>query len=949
MNSFFKNRQVIIDILEKQNIITNEELLNKVNRDKQAYSLVKRDLILKGIAEEWGLEGLTFRKPEFRKAIDYDVFVSYCHKNYLPFKGIIEPLIENILKIQTPWKKSTSVFFDRKVIYENETFQPKLVEGIDKAKLLLVFLTKEYLDSNYCYWEWETFLGLNVSNNSAKYNRIVLLKTFDWKNNAQPDTTRRWLKFLENSEVNVIDLKDWGIENSTEIDLSFVNSFSNEIREILIKTLCGLYNEDKINSNIPVNSLSFYKRKNEIAYLEKCIKSESNGSIIAVVGKRGMGKKSLLIHFLSRQSEIYAGGKFLLEYEKLPLKDQICKLFSLKNFYYSEAINTDDKLSLLYKKITSEEVNGNRTALILSNCANIHEVIEELKRLNTPKGLDIFLTGEKKTADEFNEEGIVHVKHFSKDEIKSILNDYNQFWPNDCNLSETDILEIKNTYSVKDFFDLLNLKQLNPITTVQSFQQAKAILKNKNGYLKNVQRLLENNGHFLSFSVLDNIYHILFGFPPNCINLKYIDDILINTSSFRYVKGSIFLVIDLLEQYGLVQRRNNYYLVELEKGYCDEIKLLNTNYDNIIIEYCVNKSIKLLSSYSLEQEWQLETLIETTKLYIHRKNSLIVKLLLNTIQLNFGNSNFDLTMEELCEKALGFQLNENFTTYDLNTLKLHLIKTRSQFSDSNVNIIKVQSILNEFGNPNLNNGESIAFGYRILAQLYANIGNNYQAEKYIEKGLSIAENILKNNQIAYTFYTDLIRIKIQNPQLNYHQLQVLLTKMMEVKIEELSVIDQIAHLDLEGEIKRQSKNYILASRYYEEAIELCISTFGKNHYLLGRIYNNFSCLCREYFKDDKALELIENAINIDIYSYPANSFTLGETYWNYSTVLFDHKRFKEAEHYICLAYNIYSKLGQTLRSKIIADNIRQYFPNSATKLGIQSNSLFGSLFKSLFG
>lgn len=105
MSTFFTCRKSVIRLLESQSVVRNTEIMKIAEGDGKIFSLIKRDLINKRIAEEWGLDGLTFCKPELRRGVEYDIFISYTHGDYDVRKNRIDSLIENILMVRLGEKK----------------------------------------------------------------------------------------------------------------------------------------------------------------------------------------------------------------------------------------------------------------------------------------------------------------------------------------------------------------------------------------------------------------------------------------------------------------------------------------------------------------------------------------------------------------------------------------------------------------------------------------------------------------------------------------------------------------------------------------------------------------------------------------------------------------------------------------------------------------------------
>jgi len=912
--------------------------------DGKIFSLIKRDLINKRIAEEWGLDGLTFCKPELRRGVEYDIFISYTHGDYDVRKNRIDSLIENILMVRLGEKKGPNVFFDKKVIREYEAFQGKLIEGVDKSKVLLVLLTPNYLNSEYCYWEWENFLRQNASSKEGAFKRIIILTTFDWASIAQ-QIPEHWSKFLKKDQLRFVHVeKWWHSEDNTEIS-SLSGIISIQIKEYLLKILSNFHVIKSIPSNLPPLGTYFWGRSEEIQFLREKFNNKSGQILLAVTGEKSVGKKTLLFQFLTLFPELHKGGKFVIKYESTPLKEQLCKLFNLKNFHYSEGLNTENKFELLLKKIRSEEKEGKSTALIITNCVRVSDIIGELKKMNLPEGIDIFLTGDSSESP-LKEDTAIHLNFFNKQEIRDIINSF--ILPDVSEQSSNELLsEISNILSVKSLNLFVNKKELHPHLDIHSFKKSLDALYDKDSYLENLGDLLAINGYRIDLKLLENLHSFFSSFPCQYLNIKYIDDII--TRQFGYGEDIIYIVIDLLEEYGILSRTNNYYIIEIDREFYNKILIHYSKNDIInssIVDYCVERSNQIILTYTLEKEWEISTLIEISKLFIERGNAYSVKLLLNTIQLNsLVNTFIDVNFIELMESALHFQPGKELSIVELMTLRLNILRLKSTSWGITKLISDTKIILSECGTPTRENAKLLALGYRSLALFYISLGNTFLAEQSLEKGLSISEDLIDDDCVVFSLRTDLIRLEIQKTFFNRPRVYYLLSML---SAEHLDVVNQIAYLDLKGEMRKVFKDFTGSESYYKEAIKLCQDTFGHYHYMLSILYNNLSCLYKEYLRHEEALVYIEKSLEINSLCFPENSFKTGEVYWNYSTVLFDHKRLEEAEYYCSKAYQVYSKLRDSTRTLIIAREIRKHFPKSAQKLGIPPESLFVSILNGLF-
>ncbi|XP_074651161.1 uncharacterized protein LOC141905942 [Tubulanus polymorphus] len=90
-----------------------------------------------------------------RKQTDYDVFISYCHKN----TNKVALFLETLQKL----KPDLKIFFDRNELKTGASWQQILYGAIESSDVVLVMLTPDYMNSSVCCEEYNLALACHTS------------------------------------------------------------------------------------------------------------------------------------------------------------------------------------------------------------------------------------------------------------------------------------------------------------------------------------------------------------------------------------------------------------------------------------------------------------------------------------------------------------------------------------------------------------------------------------------------------------------------------------------------------------------------------------------------------------------------------------------------------------------------------------------------------------------
>ena len=103
-------------------------------------------------------------------SLDFELFVSYCHVD-----DRLGQITEIVARIQKEYRDFTGggelrVFFDQRELASSDDWQQRALNAISASRLLLVCLSPNYLQSEYCAWEINQYLRHKASGAPATQN-----------------------------------------------------------------------------------------------------------------------------------------------------------------------------------------------------------------------------------------------------------------------------------------------------------------------------------------------------------------------------------------------------------------------------------------------------------------------------------------------------------------------------------------------------------------------------------------------------------------------------------------------------------------------------------------------------------------------------------------------------------------------------------------------------------
>jgi len=143
----------------------------------------------------------------------HDVFISYAHKdNPKPGKPITKLVRRLKETYRDLYKEEINVFFDEDGLKPGELWENKLLESLRQSAVMIVILSSDYYNREYCYKEWQRFLDCELHLALPGEGILVGKWNEDGKSPDDPTLERAiklWVQDLRSRQY--FDISDWQV------------------------------------------------------------------------------------------------------------------------------------------------------------------------------------------------------------------------------------------------------------------------------------------------------------------------------------------------------------------------------------------------------------------------------------------------------------------------------------------------------------------------------------------------------------------------------------------------------------------------------------------------------------------------------------------------------------------------------------------------------------------
>ncbi|MDX2103496.1 MAG: toll/interleukin-1 receptor domain-containing protein [Alphaproteobacteria bacterium] len=273
----------------------------------------------------------------------HQVFVSYARKDDQP-AGSVTALVEWLTARHA--NQPFSVFFDTQSIAADQLWRGRIGQGLRSSRLFLMVLTPNYLASEVCRWEFETYLrfehGLAHGDDGVRILECSEVPgLLDGPLDRFPEEQRLIVQEVRKRTLTPerrLHLADWPTSGAAMIQALQRQDGSDDLRQLadrlaafdqaLTRRLDQMALVERAPGSVGQGTATFVGRRQEIAGLRRHLTQDRVGVIGTVHGLGGQGKTALVRHYAHAFAGDYAaGGRWELAVEgKTSLADVLAQL-----------------------------------------------------------------------------------------------------------------------------------------------------------------------------------------------------------------------------------------------------------------------------------------------------------------------------------------------------------------------------------------------------------------------------------------------------------------------------------------------------------------------------------------------------------------------------------------------------------------------------------------------
>ena len=251
----------------------------------------------------------------------FDVFISYAREDNKPVHddepGWVSALHDEILRDQARYStEMLRCFFDTRDIRGMDDWRQKILQGLSHSKILLVCLSENYFNSDYCRWEWEEYHRRETHRNlgSDTIAPVYFIDLPSAKRDQFNEHIKRWIAEVESAQYS-IDLRPWFQGGSQQLQQPQVKQQLEDFSHQLWDRLSRVSRADNAPGYARRENHFFVGRDNELKNLDHELQAGAIGVVTALHGLGGQGKTELANCYAYRQAFRYPAGLWFIEAE----------------------------------------------------------------------------------------------------------------------------------------------------------------------------------------------------------------------------------------------------------------------------------------------------------------------------------------------------------------------------------------------------------------------------------------------------------------------------------------------------------------------------------------------------------------------------------------------------------------------------------------------------------
>ena len=307
-------------------------------------------------------------------SVSYDLFISYSRRDNR--QGRVSELAALIQKEYRDFTggEELGIFFDTADIKGMEDWRHRILGAIRSTRLLLVCLSPNYLESEYCAWEVNEYLKHEATRSMLGEGiaPIYFVEIPAWSSREFEQRAAEWAIELQRRQR--FDFRPWFDEGASALREAAVKALLEDLSSQIRQRLNRIGQVLEAKGNVDRHNEHFVGRAAELRRLREIVGLDKVGIITAVHGLGGIGKTALAIEYAHAFAHEYPGGRWQVRCEgREDLRAALVSLAGTRDleFEFTEAEKQD--LALGFERVLAElkkraaSANPPRVLLLLDN------------------------------------------------------------------------------------------------------------------------------------------------------------------------------------------------------------------------------------------------------------------------------------------------------------------------------------------------------------------------------------------------------------------------------------------------------------------------------------------------------------------------------------------------------------------------------------------------------
>jgi tetratricopeptide (TPR) repeat protein len=301
----------------------------------------------------------------------YHLFISYSRRDNE--HGRITEFVERIGRdFECIVGSALRPFFDLTDIQGMDDWRHRILQGLRESRLMLAFVSPQYLQSEYCEWEFNEYVKNEVARALVGEGvaPIYFVDVPGWQDKDFDQRSAEWVAELRRRQH--FDLRPWFHEGEPAVREVEVQGRLEKLNQRIAERIQRGERFEQSLGNVDAHNPHFIGRTQELRRLRENVALKKIGVLTAVHGVGGMGKTALAIEYAHAFAHDYGGGRWQVRCEgREDLVAAITTLAPALGIEFTDAEKIDSELQwervLTELRRLADAREPHRCLLILDN------------------------------------------------------------------------------------------------------------------------------------------------------------------------------------------------------------------------------------------------------------------------------------------------------------------------------------------------------------------------------------------------------------------------------------------------------------------------------------------------------------------------------------------------------------------------------------------------------